>query len=103
MNSANNLVFAGIHNLSAGQDLPVSYDEAMRILHGQFDDGRIIKGLDVTYHAWSLVGKRRWVAVLRWPLIRHLFDLGYRFFARYRQPISRLFGRKLTCNIDDKT
>ncbi|MGB2287813.1 MAG: DCC1-like thiol-disulfide oxidoreductase family protein, partial [Porticoccaceae bacterium] len=58
---------------------------------------------DVTYRAWVLVGKRKWVAVLRWPLIKGFADIGYLFFARNRYTISRLLtgqSRCDSCNID---
>ena len=71
--------------------------EADRLLHGQLDDGTIIKGLDVTCLAWKLVGKHKWMKVLRWPVIRVFADLGYRFFARYRHPISAFITGKPRC------
>ena len=71
--------------------------EADRILHGQLADGELIFGLDVTYQAWVLVGKRKWVAVLRWPVVKQLADLGYLFFARYRYTISRLITGQSRC------
>ena len=64
--------------------------KAFRKLHGQLDDGRILFGLDVTCLAWSLVGKHRWLAILRWPLIRYPADAAYYLFARYRNVISSL-------------
>ncbi|MBT7375390.1 MAG: DUF393 domain-containing protein [Porticoccaceae bacterium] len=72
--------------------------QADRILHGELADGEMIYGLDVTYWAWALVGKRRRVAVLRWPIFRQIAQLGYRFFARYRHQISRLVTGKKRCN-----
>ena len=68
--------------------------EANKILHGQLTDGSIIYGLDVTCLAWKTVGKHRWLSVLRWPVIRWFADIGYRFFARYRNNISGLFFNK---------
>ncbi|MDE0841605.1 MAG: DUF393 domain-containing protein [Porticoccaceae bacterium] len=68
----------------------IDRQNADRILHGQLASGELVFGLDVTYRAWSLVGKRHWVAVLRWPLVRPVADAVYLFFARHRQRISRL-------------
>lgn len=62
---------------------------ANRILHGQLENGQMIFGLDVTCRAWAAVGKHRWLAILRWPVIRWIADLCYLFFARYRHVISR--------------
>ncbi|MCB5162714.1 thiol-disulfide oxidoreductase DCC family protein [Marinomonas algarum] len=71
--------------------------EADRVLHGQLDDGRIIKGLDVTCLAWKLVGKHKWMQVLRWPVIRFFADKSYLFFARYRHQISSFVSGKPRC------
>ncbi len=76
----------------------VDRQQADRILHGELGDGEMIYGLDVTYWAWALVGKRHWVAILRWPLFKQLAQLGYLFFARYRHQISRLLTGKTRCN-----
>ena len=74
--------------------------EANRILHGQLGNGDMIYGLDVTYQAWKAVGKHRWLAILRWPGIKLLADISYRFFARHRNMISSLLmgkTRSLDC------
>ena len=71
----------------------VNVEEANRVLHGMKDTGELIYGLDVTVLAWTLVGKGKWVAPLRWPIIKHLADAAYIFFARHRQQISRLMTR----------
>ena len=71
---------------------------AMQKLHGQLDSGELIYGLDVTCKAWSLVGKYRWLSILRWPLIKPVADFGYRFFARYRETIAYIITGKKHCN-----
>lgn len=71
---------------------------ADRMLHGERADGAMIYGLDVTCEAWHLVGKGHWFAFLRWPVIRPVADLAYRFFARHRHRISALFGRRAVCD-----
>ncbi|MGS0695175.1 thiol-disulfide oxidoreductase DCC family protein [Shewanella sp. 0m-4] len=70
---------------------------ANRILHAELADGTLIKGLDVTYQAWAAVGKGRWVALLRTPLIKPVADLGYLFFAKHRYRISYLLTGKQRC------
>lgn len=75
---------------------------ADRILHGQLANGDMIYALDVTYTAWTLVGKRHWVAVLRWPLVKLVSHWVYLFFAKHRSRISRLLtgsDRCETCEI----
>ena len=74
---------------------------ASRILHGQLASGELIQGLDVTCLAWTLVGKSRWVAWLRWPVIKSLSDCAYRAFALNRGWISKLFtNSKSSCEIN---
>ena len=85
----------------------IEVSKADKILHGQWADGTLIYGLDVTYHSWALVGKKHWVAILRWPVFKQLAQLGYRFFARYRHRISSLVTGKPRCerceiNVDAK-
>lgn len=85
------ICFENIYADDFAQRYPaINREKADRILHAQRRNGEILLGLDVTYHAWALVGKRRWVAPLRWPVIKPLADALYLFFARYRHPISRL-------------
>jgi predicted DCC family thiol-disulfide oxidoreductase YuxK len=72
---------------------------ANTIIHGELADGSIIKGLDVTYLSWKLVGKNRWLAVLRWPVIRIFADFAYTVFAKHRYTISYwLTGQKRLCD-----
>lgn len=65
-------------------------ENALRFLHGELKGQGPVYGLDVTYHAWRLVGKKHWVAPLRWPILKWFFDLGYKVFARNRHVIASL-------------
>ena len=47
----------------------VSFDAAMKILHGHYN-GQLLLGLAVTHRAWTLVGKGFWVAPLNWPVFK---------------------------------
>jgi predicted DCC family thiol-disulfide oxidoreductase YuxK len=76
----------------------INKDGAMKRLHGQLDSGEMLYGLDVTCRAWSLVGKHRWLAILRWPLIKPFADLAYRIFARHRGRIAFLITGKTRCS-----
>lgn len=71
---------------------------ADKILHGQWEDGTLIFGLEVTCSAWKLVGKHKWIQVLRWPFIKPIANVGYRFFARYRHSIAAVVSGKRTCD-----
>ena len=72
---------------------------ADQILHGQLASGEVIYALDVTYTAWALVGKRHWVAVLRWPIVKQIADYSYLFFAKYRSTISKLLTGSDRCEM----
>ena len=74
--------------------------EADRVLHGQWANGTLIFGLDVTQQAWALVGRHRWLKLLRLPLVRWFADFGYLFFARYRRQISRLLTGSSRCDAE---
>jgi predicted DCC family thiol-disulfide oxidoreductase YuxK len=73
---------------------PVAAD---RVLHGMYEDGTMIYGLDVTHRVWQAVGKKPWVAMLRWPVIRLFADISYRIFAKNRYSISWLLTGKRRC------
>lgn len=91
----NRIAFEDIHAPDFIQRYPyVDPLEANRILHGQLSNGEMIYGLDVTCQAWKAVGKHRWLAILRWPGIKLVADISYRFFARHRNTISALIMRK---------
>ena len=77
----------------------IDQQRADQILHGQLANGEVIYALDVTYNAWTLVGKRHWVAILRWPIIKQIADYSYLFFAKYRSGISKLLTGKERCEM----
>ena len=77
----------------------IDQQRADQILHGQLANGEVIYALDVTYNAWALVGKRHWVAILRWPIIKQIADYSYLFFAKYRSGISKLLTGKERCEM----
>lgn len=87
-----------LHDESLLQAYPhIDKAQAMQKLHAQQDNGDMLYGLDVTAMAWSLVGKYRFLKILRWPLIRSITDLVYKFFARYRDTISLMLTGKRRC------
>ncbi|HEY9051692.1 MAG TPA: DUF393 domain-containing protein [Gammaproteobacteria bacterium] len=99
LNKAGRLNFVNLHDDDFSQHYPhINKARANRILHGQLDSGEILLGLDVTCLAWSLVGKHKWLVILRWPVLRWFADAVYLIFARYRNSISYLFTGKPRCN-----
>lgn len=69
-----------------------SFDDLMAEIHGQYPDGRVIKGVEVFYAAYRAVGLGWLMAPVRWPILRPLFDGLYLLFARNRLRLGRLFG-----------
>lgn len=92
------LTLIDIHRPDFEQAFPnINKHDALTILHAQLDSGQVITGLDVTYQAWKLVNKKRWLVVLRWPIIRFIADKCYLFFAKNRYAISKLLTGKARC------
>jgi len=92
------MAFVDIHEEGFRKDWPhIDPDAANRILHAQWDDGTMLYGLDVSAQAWSLVGRHRWLKLLRLPVARWFADLGYRIFARHRYFISYLLTGQRRC------
>ena len=93
------LVLADLHDADFAVNYPhIDRPRAMRMLHAQLENGAMLYGLDVTCKAWSIVGRHRWLAILRWPLIRKLADIIYLLFARYRSQIAYLLTGKSHCD-----
>ncbi|XOV79641.1 MAG: thiol-disulfide oxidoreductase DCC family protein [Aestuariibacter sp.] len=67
---------------------------------------QMLTGLDVTYHAWRLVGRGWIVKPLRWPLLKPIADGFYLWFAKHRFSLSYLLtGQKRCkpCQIKEKS
>lgn len=94
----NNLSFEPIDAPDFSVRFPqIDVEAADRILHAQYSDGRMLYGLDVTHQAWSLVGRHRWLKILRWPIVRWFADLAYLIFARHRYTFSYLLTGNRRC------
>ena len=83
------IALVDIHSL--GDDTPVDRHELLRTLHLRRADGQWLRGADANVSAWDNTDKARWLALLRWPVVRHIVDLGYRLWAAWRY--RRLYGR----------
>jgi predicted DCC family thiol-disulfide oxidoreductase YuxK len=70
--------------------------KADAIIHGQLPDGRVITGMDVTFLAWEIVNRNKWLRLLKLPLLRPITDWCYLFFAKHRRRITRLLCKSLT-------
>lgn len=92
------LSFFDIHNpklLIEHSD--INFSDANDILHGKTANGEVLKGLDVTYEAWRLVGKGYLIAPLRWFWLRPIADKVYLLFAKNRFTVSRWLTGKPRC------
>lgn len=59
-------------------------DTLMREIHGRRSDGSFVIGVEVFREIYSRVGYRPLVAPTRWPIVRHVLNLGYWGFAKLR-------------------
>ncbi len=66
--------------------------EVKKVLHAIVPDGTVVSGLDAIQEVYRAVGLSWVVAPLSWPGIRHISNLAYRLFARYRVTLGRLLG-----------
>lgn len=70
-----------------------SMDELMGAIHGVFPDGRMTTGVETFRQAYRAIGLGWLVTPIGWPVLRPVFDLLYKVFARYRVQLGRRFGR----------
>ena len=102
LDSKHKIALQDIHAEGFAQRFPhIDPVRADQMLHGQLAGGEMIYALDVTYTAWTLVGKRHWVAVLRWPVIKQVSHWVYLFFAKHRSRISTLLTGSDRCEVCD--
>lgn len=97
-NHEQRLAFVDINEDSFNKDYPQFDYEALNArIHGLTQSGEVITGLDVTYHAWRLVGHGWLYAPLRWPVLRYVADWFYVKFAKHRYRISYWLTGKERC------
>lgn len=98
LNAAGHLQFEDIHAPDFSLRFPrINPEAANRILHAEYADGTLIQGLDVTHQIWRAVNQKRWLVILRWPIMRRFADIAYRLFARHRYTISYLLTGVRRC------
>jgi predicted DCC family thiol-disulfide oxidoreductase YuxK len=66
-----------------------SLEQLMGTIHGVGPDGVLVSGVEVFRRAYAAVGLGWLLAPTGWPVLRPLFDLAYRAFARVRPMLSR--------------
>ncbi|KII75629.1 thiol-disulfide oxidoreductase DCC family protein [Vibrio renipiscarius] len=92
------VTFVNALNNQSMADYPdIEITESLRILHVLDNTGQLRLGVDANVYLWALTGKKPWLRVLRWPIIRPIANAGYWFFARYRYQLSKLLTGQSRC------
>ena len=71
---------------------PVSIANMNALLHVRLPDETWQSGMAATRHIYRAVGRGWMLAFTGWPLLSHVFDRAYAWFARHRIPISTFIG-----------
>lgn len=92
------LAFVDIQSPQFAAEYPdLDYEALNARMHGMLENGQMLDGLDLFYHAWKLVGHGWVYAPLRWPVIKWFADRAYLVFARHRYTISYLLTGQKRC------
>ena len=75
-----------------------THDELMAEIHGFYPDGLVIKGMGVFRETYKAVGLGWLMAPTGWPILKPLFDLIYKLFAKYRVRLAGLFASDKACD-----
>ncbi|RMA82442.1 thiol-disulfide oxidoreductase DCC family protein [Umboniibacter marinipuniceus] len=78
--------------------LGITHSDAVATLHVIDFQGQLRTAVDANVLLWETVGKKPWLRVLRWPIIRSFANLGYRIFAKHREYFSLLLTGKKRCD-----
>lgn len=65
----------------------------MKEIHAVNSKGEVVKGMAVFRLLYKEANLGWLVKPTGWPVLKNLFDLGYKLFARYRVSLGRLFSR----------
>ena len=71
-------------------EVGLSFEQLMSEIHGRDANGEWIKGFEVFRRMYDAIGWGPVVALTRWPMLKHLIEKAYQWFARNRL---RLTGR----------
>jgi predicted DCC family thiol-disulfide oxidoreductase YuxK len=72
-------------------------EQVIGAMHGVLPDGSIVRGMAAFRIAYRAIGLGWLAAPTGWPILRPIFDLLYRIFARYRPRLSSL--SQIQCEI----
>jgi len=90
---ADQLAFVDIHSaLFDSEKIGVSCDQALAAMYGQFANGTLIQGVSVFPEAYRRAGLPYLAWIFSRKSLQPLLQVAYRFFAKNRHAISKLFG-----------
>ena len=92
-NQAGLLSFVDVNSSHYSADaVGVSCQQALDSMYAQYDDGELINGVDVFSAAYERANLHTLAWLFSRPSLRPILTWGYRFFAKNRHLISRIFG-----------
>jgi len=92
-NAAGLLSFVDVNSSHYSADaVGVSCQQALDSMYAQYDDGELINGVDVFCAAYERANLPTLAWLFSQPSLRPMLSWGYRFFAKNRRLISRIFG-----------
>ena len=92
-NAAGLLSFVDVNSSHYSADaVGVSCQQALDSMYAQYDDGELINGVDVFCAAYERANLPTLAWLFSQPSLRPMLSWGYRFFAKNRHLISRIFG-----------
>jgi predicted DCC family thiol-disulfide oxidoreductase YuxK len=74
----------------------LTMEHVMGEIHAVLPDGRLVTGMEVFRRAYAAVGLGWLLAPSGWPVLRPLFDVLYRWFARNRLRLTGRCGDRCT-------
>ncbi len=70
----------------------VSCEQALAAMYGQYADGSLLSGVDVFAAAYERADLKFLAWIFSRKVLRPVLNLSYRFFAKNRHVISKIFG-----------
>jgi predicted DCC family thiol-disulfide oxidoreductase YuxK len=92
-NQAGLLSFVDVNSSQYSEDaVGVSCQKALDSMYAQYDDGKLINGVDVFCAAYERANLPKLAWLFSRPSLRPMLTWGYRFFAKNRHIIFSIFG-----------
>jgi len=74
------------------EEVGVSCEQALAAMYGQYADGTLISGVEVFSAAYQRAGLKGLAWLFSRKSLRPVLNWSYRFFAKNRHAISKIFG-----------